>query len=563
MRNRNRWFISLVVVLCGGGIVHAQQVTRVTLIAQRVTNRGKSPVEAVVAHCILPTSNRYQDVSDLQFDPAPELTQIDGEGQQVISVPLGTLGPGRTRSVRIVAWVRFKSVAVPLRKKDVDLLPLVEPVREGCLSDAWPLQLEKVRPVAEKIIERKARDIDKARAFYDHMVEHCRYDIDTKADSADVVLAGKPGSCSELAFAYIALCRSVGIPARLVTAYVNRQENAPSADWRTHAWAEFYADGVGWVPVDPTNRINRPFQSYFTRQDARYLTVLDDGVPLIKPPDPACHVVYVTADSPGLTLAIRRSAAWHVSVNRADEAKFFTSACQALRDADQDVRLDAVRKWSQRRHPLSMAFMLEAMFDAAPAVRRQGAQGIGRSGDVSVMIPLMDLLDVETDDAVAQAIVDAARQLLDVPDDDRRAIAVGELAKSRHDEALKLLADVWDDEAREVRKKAALMLYKFGDKPGVHKGYRRLVKDDDAYIRHLAARRWSRTGARHALALLVDYLESDVRVERERALAELKKHVKDDFGFNPRTRPTTRRNRQGIDTFRQWLREYRPDTDEP
>ena len=52
------------------------------------------------------------------------------------------------------------------------------------------------------------------------------------------------GDCGEFSFVFIALCRSIGIPARSITAV-----------WPTesgHAWAEFYIEPYGWLPVDTT-----------------------------------------------------------------------------------------------------------------------------------------------------------------------------------------------------------------------------------------------------------------------------------------------------------------------
>jgi hypothetical protein len=46
---------------------------------------------------------------------------------------------------------------------------------------------------------------------------------------------------------FVALCRSIGIPARPV---VGRWATSEADDW--HCWAEFYLPGYGWVPVDPT-----------------------------------------------------------------------------------------------------------------------------------------------------------------------------------------------------------------------------------------------------------------------------------------------------------------------
>jgi transglutaminase-like putative cysteine protease len=66
------------------------------------------------------------------------------------------------------------------------------------------------------------------------------------------------GSCRDLAVLLIEAARSLGFGARVVTGYLYRA----SADGRsaaaigagtTHAWADIYIPGSGWVSYDPTN----------------------------------------------------------------------------------------------------------------------------------------------------------------------------------------------------------------------------------------------------------------------------------------------------------------------
>jgi transglutaminase-like putative cysteine protease len=66
------------------------------------------------------------------------------------------------------------------------------------------------------------------------------------------------GSCRDLAVLLIEAARSLGFGARVVTGYLYR----PSADGvstgaigagTTHAWADIYVPGSGWIAYDPTN----------------------------------------------------------------------------------------------------------------------------------------------------------------------------------------------------------------------------------------------------------------------------------------------------------------------
>jgi transglutaminase-like putative cysteine protease len=65
------------------------------------------------------------------------------------------------------------------------------------------------------------------------------------------------GSCRDIALVFIEAVRSLGIGARIVSGYLHNPEQAlvgSSDDGSTHAWAEIYLPGAGWITFDPTNR---------------------------------------------------------------------------------------------------------------------------------------------------------------------------------------------------------------------------------------------------------------------------------------------------------------------
>lgn len=65
------------------------------------------------------------------------------------------------------------------------------------------------------------------------------------------------GSCRDFAVLFVEAARSLGFGARIVSGYLYNPDQAllGSADaGSTHAWAEVYVPGAGWVTFDPTNR---------------------------------------------------------------------------------------------------------------------------------------------------------------------------------------------------------------------------------------------------------------------------------------------------------------------
>ena len=68
---------------------------------------------------------------------------------------------------------------------------------------------------------------------------------------ASWVLQNKQGVCDEITSLFIAMCRSLGIPARYVSGVAYTNYNQVN-DWGPHAWAEVYFPDFGWVPFDVT-----------------------------------------------------------------------------------------------------------------------------------------------------------------------------------------------------------------------------------------------------------------------------------------------------------------------
>jgi transglutaminase-like putative cysteine protease len=65
------------------------------------------------------------------------------------------------------------------------------------------------------------------------------------------------GSCRDFAVLFIEAARSLGFGARIVSGYLyDPEQNSAGAGGAgsTHAWAEIYVPGAGWITFDPTNR---------------------------------------------------------------------------------------------------------------------------------------------------------------------------------------------------------------------------------------------------------------------------------------------------------------------
>jgi len=164
---------------------------------------------------------------------------------------------------------------VALRDRAADLGGTA-PVRAASPAELSPwLRASSMKPrggivgeTAHKIVaDAGARtDIEKARAIYDWIVANCQRVGSVRGcgtgDTAYVLTSGNlGGKCADLNGLFVALSRASGVPARDV--YGVRVDDSAhgykslgkSGDISRaqHCRAEFYAQGYGWVPVDPAD----------------------------------------------------------------------------------------------------------------------------------------------------------------------------------------------------------------------------------------------------------------------------------------------------------------------
>ncbi len=77
-------------------------------------------------------------------------------------------------------------------------------------------------------------------------IRYERGHTDVKTRAHEVLEIGR-GVCQDKAHLLIGLLRAVGVPARYVSGALTTERG------ETHAWAEAYWPGLGWVPADPTH----------------------------------------------------------------------------------------------------------------------------------------------------------------------------------------------------------------------------------------------------------------------------------------------------------------------
>jgi transglutaminase-like putative cysteine protease len=131
-------------------------------------------------------------------------------------------------SPRLLEWLLHRSPAVP------DLAPLAEALR--------PPARDPGRSLVENV-----------QAAMDWMAESFAY-VSGATDAHapfTVFLEKRAGVCQDFAHLLVALARSWGAPARYVSGYV--EPDPEQGEQATHAWAEVWVPGAGWLGFDATH----------------------------------------------------------------------------------------------------------------------------------------------------------------------------------------------------------------------------------------------------------------------------------------------------------------------
>jgi transglutaminase-like putative cysteine protease len=108
----------------------------------------------------------------------------------------------------------------------------------------------KNRPILEAVLDLTGR-------------LHKDFKFDPKATTIatplEEVFKNRRGVCQDFAHLEIACLRSLGLPARYVSGYLETdpppgKPRLTGAD-ASHAWVSFYCHGIGWLDIDPTNNL--------------------------------------------------------------------------------------------------------------------------------------------------------------------------------------------------------------------------------------------------------------------------------------------------------------------
>jgi len=214
---------------------------------------------------VLPYQQRLQH--DLLIEPPPAVmtTHTDYFGNAVTYFAMQ--GAHKRLIVRARSQVTMQAPSLPASSNT----PPWEAV-----ADRATLPLEALEflfdaaliPVSTELRAYARAAFARGRPLLDAVLEltrriHDDFTFDREATTVATPLAdvfkSRRGVCQDFARLEIACLRSLGLPARYVSGYL---ETVPPADSprlvgadSSHAWLTVYCPEVGWIPVDPTNNL--------------------------------------------------------------------------------------------------------------------------------------------------------------------------------------------------------------------------------------------------------------------------------------------------------------------
>jgi transglutaminase-like putative cysteine protease len=203
----------------------------------------------------LPSDGAYQTIADVKVQaPAPYTIEKDSAGNRVAHFVLDKPDAfGKELEVRATYRVTRKEALTPTPGSVPSGAPAgaAELLKANRLVPLTP----RVKELADTLSAGKTDAVSRAHAFYDYLVDNGTYEKVTpgwgKGDSerfCDV----KKGNCTDFHSAFMALARSEGIPVRFSIGFPLKADKEGSIPGY-HCWAEFWAPGQGWVPVDASD----------------------------------------------------------------------------------------------------------------------------------------------------------------------------------------------------------------------------------------------------------------------------------------------------------------------
>ncbi len=216
-------------------------------------NYGPGAVRPLTVTLALPQNLPQQTLlSEPRFSARPTRLETDRWGQRCAVFEFEGVSAGQRQTIDYHVTARVSAIRYVIFPDRCGTLPdIPAEIREKYTADGSRYRLDSafVRETVRAVVGDESNPYWIARRIFNHIIETLEYEMVGGWDVPEVVLKRGTGSCSEYTFAFIALCRAAGLPARYQGGVVVRGDDV-SIDEAHHRWAEVYLPNYGWVPID-------------------------------------------------------------------------------------------------------------------------------------------------------------------------------------------------------------------------------------------------------------------------------------------------------------------------
>lgn len=269
----------------------------------------------------VPHDDPYQEITNLEVESAyPYRVDADALGNRILHLRIDHAEAGALQvTLRFNATRRehlqdLLHVAAGSVESSGDVKRWLRPDRLVPLDD-------QIRKWAREVVDaaHAKTDLEMARAIYNHVVATVKYDKSGKGwGRGDIYYAceNRRGNCTDFHAIFIGYARALGIPARFAIGFPVPPDRGSGQIAGYHCWAEFYAKGIGWVPIDASEAAKDPSRReyFFGAHDENRVEFTRGRDLVLNPPqagEPLNYFVYPYAEADGKALnSVERSVTY-------------------------------------------------------------------------------------------------------------------------------------------------------------------------------------------------------------------------------------------------------------
>jgi transglutaminase-like putative cysteine protease len=244
-------------------VKYAVTVVRYDIVYQYLfNNTGSSTDFGSEFNLPIYTQSVNQENALYSSIPAPVSTWNDSSDNLRANYTFAQIGSGDIANITISY------------QTEITLPSTIDPSSSGTLSDIpssylvytsadkyWEVNDPTIVSLAQNLTRNEQTVLGMVKSIYNFTTTNISYDyakddliisgVSVQRYGAVKTLSLGMGVCEDITDLFVTLCRAAGIPAIEITGPIYSQDGLAGIG-ETHAWADVYVPGYGWLEVDPT-----------------------------------------------------------------------------------------------------------------------------------------------------------------------------------------------------------------------------------------------------------------------------------------------------------------------